>query len=65
MDVSLRVYQNLDREQAKARIDKLVHECKSVGGTFVSLWHNSSFSAPDGWEGWKEVYEHLLKTAST
>lgn len=65
MDVSLRVYQNLDGEQAKERIEKLVQECKSVGGTFVSLWHNSSFSAPDGWDGWKEVYKHLLQTAST
>lgn len=65
MDVSLRVYMGLDPEAAKAKISKLITECKEVGGCFVSLWHNSSFSETDGWQGWDSVYAYLLEEAQT
>jgi hypothetical protein len=63
MDVSLRVYMGLEPEAAKAKIRQLITECKEVGGCFVSLWHNSSFSVPDGWQGWDNVYTFLLEEA--
>jgi len=63
MDVSLRVYLQLSPEQATQKIRDLIGECKDVGGCFVSLWHNSSFSEPDGWYGWKSVYSTLLTEA--
>lgn len=63
MDASLKVYLKLTPEQAKQKIQDLIQECKAVGGCFVSLWHNSSFSEPDGWAGWKAVYSHLLAEA--
>jgi len=64
MDVSLRVYLKLSPALASEKIAQLIHECKSVGGCFVSLWHNSSFSEPDGWEGWQPVYRQLLVDAT-
>jgi len=63
MDVSLRVYLQLSPEQATKKINQLIKECKEVGGCFVSLWHNSSFSEPDGWDGWEAVYSNLLVAA--
>jgi len=64
MDVSMNVYLNLTTEQATEKIRLLINECRAVGGCFVSLWHNSSFSEPDGWGGWKSVYSKLLAEAS-
>ncbi len=63
MDVSLRVYLDLGPAAASEKITALIRECKAVGGTFVSLWHNSSFSEPDGWVGWEAVYSRLLAEA--
>lgn len=63
MDVSLQGYLRLTPDQAIEKSEQLIRECKEVGGTFVSLWHNSSFSTPDGWEGWHRVYRQLLETA--
>jgi hypothetical protein len=64
MDVSLKDYLGLSPNKAKESIQQIIEQCKRVGGTFIPLWHNSSFSELDGWEGWKEVFEYLLENAS-
>jgi len=61
MDVTLKDYLQLSPEQAKAKISELIQAIQSTDGVFCSLWHNSSFSFIENWEGWKAVYEHLLK----
>ncbi len=59
MDVTLRDYLKWTPDEAFERVIALIKEIKSVGGTFISLWHNSSFSETEGWEGWREVYKKI------
>lgn len=61
MDVTLKNYLNLSPEAAVARCSQLLAEVKKTGGALTSLWHNSSFAPLEGWEGWEQVYEALLK----
>lgn len=60
MDVTLKEYLLLTPEEAKEKIRSMIQSIKAVNGTFCSLWHNSSFSSIDDWEGWEEVYRFLL-----
>lgn len=60
MDVSLKKYLKLDPTQALMQTKKLIDQCKKVNGPFCLLWHNSSFYAAEGWEGWKECYEGIV-----
>lgn len=60
MDVTLKKYMNLSPAEAINQLGNLVNECKSVDGPLRMLWHNSSFYAEEGWDGWKEVYEEFL-----
>ena len=62
MDVSLRQYQACSPEAAKVQINELSAAVRSVGGEFVSIWHNSSFAASEGWDGWADVHDFLLAT---
>ncbi len=62
MDVTLKEYLQLTPEEAKKNISQMVETIRSVEGVFCSIWHNSSFSSIGNWEGWDEVYEHLLRS---
>lgn len=57
-------YQNLRPEEAYKEIVELIKAVKRVHGVFVLLWHNSSFDSLNGWVGWKEVYEKVMKYIS-
>ncbi len=59
MDVTLRDYLELSPDEAVERVKILIKETELVGGTFMTLWHNSSFSNTEGWERWREVYEKI------
>lgn len=63
MDTTLQQYMQLTPEEAIEKIKRLIAEVKSVEGTFVSLWHNSSLGDFGPWEGWRQVYEALLAEA--
>ena len=60
MDVTLKDYLNLSPDEAVEHVKALIEETKAVGGTFITLWHNSSFSNTEGWQGWREVYEKIM-----
>jgi hypothetical protein len=64
MDGTLNDYMKLKPEQAYSHIAPMLNEVKSVGGMFISLWHNESLSDAGRWKGWLPVYEELLKNAS-
>lgn len=64
MDVTLQSYRGMSPAEADKKIKSLMKEVHSVGGTFISLWHNESLSDEDQWEGWKEVYINMTKTAA-
>ena len=61
MDVTLYQYKNMGPDEAGQSIGRLVENVRSVDGVFVSLWHNSSLQDKPEWEGWRRVFETMLK----
>jgi len=64
MDATLKYYMQVKPENAISYIAPLIKEVKDVDGTFISLWHNESLSDMNPWEGWRPVYEQLVKIAA-
>ncbi len=64
MDVTLKNNLNQVPIQGIKTIIQLIEEVKSVGGTFISIWHNESLSENLEWRGWAEVYEKMHAFAS-
>ncbi|UCG26910.1 MAG: polysaccharide deacetylase family protein [Bacteroidales bacterium] len=64
MDGTLNDYLRMEPKEGLERISLVMNEVKAVKGTFISLWHNSSLSEWGQWEGWRAVYEEMLKMAS-
>lgn len=61
MDVQLKGYMELNRQQAIENIRRYKAQLIQTGGVLSFIWHNSSFYKHGGWEGWAEVYEFLLR----
>jgi hypothetical protein len=61
MDVTLYHYKKLDPATAKELILKLIKETRKSGGLFVSIWHNTTLLEDVEWQGWREVFEFMLK----
>ena len=64
MDITPLHYRKESPLEAIETIGKLMKKVNDVGGLFVSLWHNESFSETERWRGWRVVYESLLAKAS-
>ncbi len=60
MEGSLVDYQKLPPEKVEEKITKLIEKVKKYNGSFVLLWHNSSFNT-ECWEKYQSVYEKILK----
>ena len=60
MDGTLRDYQKLSVPEAESLVRELVEAVRSTGGTFVSIWHNSTVTERDDREGWRNLYTFLL-----
>jgi len=65
MDGTLNDYMDLTPAQASEVITQLIKEVKAVGGTFISLWHNSTLNDQHHWKGWLKVYEDMIRLAVT
>lgn len=63
MEATLKYYMKLSPEAAKSHITELVQKVKDVNGTFISLWHNETLSDKTIWEGWRDVFTHMLEVA--
>lgn len=61
MDGTLKNYLGLSPDEGLKIVKNLIDHTASVKGTFLTLWHNSSFSYIEDWETWKEMYEEILK----
>lgn len=61
MDVTLKNYMKLNKEEVFSEVQTIIDSTKSVGGQLMTIWHNNSFCESEGWEGWRKVYEDLLK----
>jgi hypothetical protein len=60
MDGTLRQYLHLPPDKALDVIRTLVKATRKAGGLFVSVWHNTSLTEANGWEGWRRVFEETL-----
>ncbi len=65
MDATLRYYMNIMPAEALSYVGPVIKEIKAVNGNFITIWHNESMSNRKPWEGWKDVYEEILKVAVT
>ena len=63
MDATLLYYLNLTPQVSLNKIKQLINEVKNVNGTFISLWHNDTFSNFKQWQGWQGVYKEMIKAA--
>jgi hypothetical protein len=50
-----------DPLKAKDVILNLLNETRRAGGSFVSIWHNTSLLDSSECQGWREVFEFMLK----
>lgn len=65
MDVSLFNYMNLSPEEALNETAEIINYLHSFGGTFRTIWHNSSFYTEEGWTVEKQnMYESLFEMAT-
>lgn len=63
MDSTLKHYYNASPEEAFTKLKNIINEVKKVNGTFISLWHNSSFHKINNMEGWDEVFKKMINYA--
>jgi hypothetical protein len=61
MEITMKEYLKLDTKEAFICVKNLIEEVKKVEGTFISLWHNSTLSDTDKWEGWRQVYVDMIE----
>lgn len=64
MDVTLKEYQQLSPEQGLRSALQLLDTVRAAGGTFCTLWHNSSFSDIGHWKPWRAVYRQIVSEAA-
>jgi hypothetical protein len=60
MDVTLKDYLNLSPEQALSMLKSLCDYARDFRLELTFLWHNSSLTTVQAWEGWKEVFSQLV-----
>ncbi|MBI4946764.1 MAG: polysaccharide deacetylase family protein [Bacteroidetes bacterium] len=65
MDGTLNNYLKLAPQQALEKIKEVVREVKNVNGELITVWHNETLSDWREWKGWKEVYEEVIKIATS
>lgn len=63
MDATLRYYMKIRPAEVMSYVGPLIKEIKAVDGEFIIIWHNESLSDRKPWEGWKGVYEEIIKAA--
>ncbi|PKP21326.1 MAG: hypothetical protein CVU05_07035 [Bacteroidetes bacterium HGW-Bacteroidetes-21] len=62
IDVALK-HMDLTPEMAVNKIDEIIAKIKAVNGLFIADWHNESLGNYKNWDGWREVYNQLIKLA--
>ena len=60
MDTALRVGLQWSPESACKHMDQMMEVVAMVGGTWMSCWHNTSFSDASEWQGWRATYVHMV-----
>ena len=55
------LYLGLSKEEALSQTKTMIKTTQKARGTFCLLWHNSTLSDLDEWNGWFDLYEKILK----
>ncbi len=63
MDAALNFYMKLDPDTAVEHVRQIIDSIKKVNGTFSMVWHNESLSNRNSWQGWRLVYEQIVRYA--
>ena len=63
MDVGMRLGLEWSAEEARNALSVRMAVVESVGGHWMSCWHNTSVSEDDLWEGWRATYLHMVAEA--
>jgi hypothetical protein len=63
MDVTLKNYLELSPTDAILQAKRIIKNTKAVNGHLITLFHNNSLCEQEGWQGWRAVYESILKEA--
>lgn len=50
-----------DPESAKVIITELIQEIRKAGGTFTSIWHNTTLLESEEGKKWRDLFEYTLK----
>lgn len=61
MDSTLKTYMGLNADEAVKEVENLSDQIRGVGGTMVTIWHNTSVSDSDFWKGWQNVYKEVVR----
>jgi len=61
MDSSLYQYKKLIPGEAEEVIKSTIDETRKVGGLFMTIWHNTTLLDNPEQEGWRKVFENMLK----
>jgi hypothetical protein len=60
MEGTLSLYRRKNPEEFRESVYSLIDTVKKYNGSFVLLWHNSSFNTPF-WEPYKKIYLDILR----
>ena len=61
MEGTLRDYNLYTSEQATVLIKEMMQEVATIGGEFISIYHNDSFTTQQ--QPWINVYKNMLQSA--
>jgi hypothetical protein len=61
MDATMYKYKKLDSISSLEILQKLINETRRAGGLFVTIWHNTSLLDNPECQGWRGVFESMLK----
>lgn len=65
MDITPLFYMELGVDEAITHMRSMVAKVRTVGGHFVSLWHNESLSETEQWKGWRVLYQRMLEETAS
>jgi hypothetical protein len=61
MDGTLFKYLKLGAEESAGIISTLIDETRKAGGSFISIWHNTTLLDTPGQKAWRSLFEATLK----
>ncbi len=60
MDITLKENMELTNEESLHKILELKRTVQKVNGTFISIFHNETFSEYGYWNGWSDIYMKMV-----